>query len=674
MTEPIIHIDFETRSTQDLKEVGLWNYARHLDTDVWCCAIACGDADPVLWAPINGAGNIWYGPTFSQKIVYAHNAPFELAIWNNIMVPRYGWPELKVEQTFCTMAMAYAMGLPGALADAALATGIDMRKDAEGHALMLRMSRPRSVKGGKIVWWDEPEKLARLYEYCRQDVRVERDLHKRLMPLSDAERRVWLLDYKINQRGVAIDVETAKAAVDLAEKMKGKYDEQIAQATGGAATTCTALGPIKQWLAENGCPEAKDGLAKQDVIDFLDRPDLSPAARQVLTLRQEAGRASTAKFGKMLSTVGDDGRLHNLYQYHGAGTGRWAGRGVQVHNLVRDMPKAEAVENILALIRAGDDDTIDAIYGAPLAMAARCMRSFFVAPPGKVLVSGDFANVEGRGQAWFAGEHWKIAAFIAADNKTGPGLYELAYSRMFGVPVESVKNPSEERQIGKVAELAFGYQGGAGSFHTMGKNYNVKVTDAKANEFKDAWRQAHPEIVKTWYAIQDAAIRAVKNPGETFTCGFPGRQAKFKKAGSFLWCLLPSGRAICYPYPKILEGKFGPQLTYVTVPDPAKPGKIIYDPQNAGNWARIGTYGGSLFNNIVQGMARDLLAYVMIQLEAQGAAIVLHTHDEVAIEVAEEKAERARHAMRGLMCGAPAWAAGFPLFTEPQSMRRYGKG
>jgi DNA polymerase len=675
VTEPVAHGDFETRSAVDLREVGLHNYARHESTDAWCFSWAIGDMEPEVWVPGDKFPDVMRRHIESGRQFHAWNAPFELAIWSEVMRRRYNWPAIRPEQTHCVMARAYAMGLPGALEDAALALGLPLLKDTEGRALMLRMCRPRSKPNQPIAWWDDLDKQERLRTYCQQDVRVEREVGRRVLPLSDKERQVWLLDYQINQRGVMIDVPTAKAAITLADTMKVKYDEQMAEATNGAATSCTALAPIKEWLNQQGCHKALVGLAKADVTELLADDTLPAAARRVLTLRQEAGKASNAKFNVMVNQAGDDNRLRNLVQYHGAATGRWAGRAVQVHNLVRDMPKAHIIEHVLELVRGGQHEAIDMIYGPPLSMVSRCMRSFFTAAPGKMLLAADFSNVEGRGAAWFAGEHWKIEAFRAADAKTGPGIYELAYAKSFNVPVESVKNPSEERQVGKTMELAFGYQGGAGSFHVMGKTYGVKVTDEKADEFKNAWRSAHPRIVGTWYGIQRAAISAVKNPGEVYACGHPGRQAKFKVAGSFLWCLLPSGRAICYPYPKLLEGEYGPQLTYMTNPSPddRKKGKVIKDPQNSANWARVGTYGGSLFNNIIQGTCRDLLADCMLRLSALGANIVLHVHDEAVVEVDADKAEAARQKMQEIMRTPPEWAAGFPLWADCGAMKRYGK-
>lgn len=669
-----LHLDWETRSVLDLKEVGLYNYSRQAGTDIWCGAYAFGDEEPELWIPGEPCPPRIEKHVADGGFVLAWNAPFELALWNQIAAPRYGWPVLPAEQAVCVMAQGYAMGLPGSLEHAALAMGIELNKDTEGRALMLRMCRPRSTKGGKVTWWDEEEKLQRLYEYCKQDVRVERELHKRLMPLSQRERKVWLMDYTINQRGVMVDVPSAKAAIDLANSMKVRYDNELAQITNGAATSVTALAPLKEWLAEQGCHQALAGLAKADVSELLAAPSLGDAARAALTVRQEAGKASNAKFDVMVRQAGEDARLRNLVQYHGAATGRWAGRAVQVHNLPRQMPKPDVIERVLELVRAGEHDAVDMIFGPPLTVVSSCLRAFFVAAPGKRLVAGDFSNVEARGAAWMAGEQWKIDAFLAQDSKTGPDVYRLGASKLLGIPVEQVT--AEQRQShGKVPDLAFQYQGGVGSGRTMGKTYGVFASDGEWAERRDVWREAHPRIRHVWYQIQKAAIDAVQNPGAVYECGHVGRQAKFRKVESFLWCLLPSGRAICYPYPMILQGEFGPQLTYMTSPSPddRKKGRIIHDPQNTANWARVSTYGGSLFNNIVQGMCRDILAETMLKMEAAGLPVVLHVHDEAVAEVDEGLAEEKRLVMQAIMRTPPAWAKGFPVWADCSVMRRYGK-
>ncbi len=673
----VLHIDFETRSALDLREVGLHNYARHPTTDVWCLSWAIGDAEPSVlrredfeagvFGPLPGA--VKYGTT-----VVAHNAPFELAIWNNIMVPRYGWPELKPEQCDCTMAAAYAMGLPGGLEDAAMAMGLHTLKDKEGRALMLRMARPRKINpDGSLVWWDEPEKLERLYAYCQQDVRVERELHKRLMPLSEKERRVWLLDYKVNQTGIAVDRASVDGAITMAEKLKVEYDRQMAAATGNAVETCGALLAMKEWLTARGV--SADSLAKQAVTDLLDDPDLTPEVRQVLTLRQEAAKASTAKFSVMAQIAGEDNRIRNLFQYHGAATGRWAARKVQPHNLPRDVPPAETVDRILELVRAGDADTIDLIYNSPMTALSRCLRGFFVPAAGKVLVGGDYSAIEGRGTAWIAGEEWKLRAFRAADAGTGPGIYELTAGKILGIAPEKV-DKHQRQAYGKVPELALGYQGGVGAFQTMARTYGVDIPDDEADKIKVRWRAEHPKTKAVWYALQDAAINAVRDVGQTYAAGHPGRQVKFKKVGSFLWCLLPSGRALCYPYPKLMPGMYGEQLTYMCVPSPddKKKGKVIHDPHNASNWARVGTYGGSLLENVVQAVCRDLLAEAMLRLDDAGFNVVLHVHDEIVCEESGLPGlwDMNEEAMECVMNEVPTWAKDFPVSVKCEATMRYG--
>ncbi len=670
----VLHLDFETRGVLDLREVGLHRYARHPDTDVWCMAWAFDDGEVGLTKPeefpyVMRAGR---GSKFLAGTVVAHNAPFELEIWNQIMVPRYGWPVLRPEQTYCTMAQAYAMGLPGALEDAALALGLKFLKDTEGRALMLRMARPRRLEDGRPIWWDEPEKLARLYEYCRQDVRVERALGERLLPLSNYERRVWLMDYRINQRGILADLETASAAVSMSEKVKEAGDQEIARITNGEVQTHSALLAFKGWIADHGVPAA--GLAKQDIVELLDEPNLPADVRRALTIRQEIGKASVAKLKPMLNIAGDDNRVRQIIQYHGAATGRFAGRKLQPHNFPRDLPDAEEVEHMLELVRAGDPQVLALAYGPPISVISRCLRSFFLAPPGKRLIAGDFSAVEGRGTAWISGEEWKLQAYRAAD-AGGPGVYETNYARSFGVPVETVKNPSPERQIGKVQELLLCYGGGVGALRRGGGALVASKTDAELDEWKLKWRGIHRMVVQTWKQLETAAVSAVRQPGTIFAAGYGDRGVKFKVDGSFLWCLLPSERCICYPYPKLLAGKWGDQLTYMTMPsaEDTKKGKVIADPGNSPKWARVATYGGSLMENVVQALCRDLLVDVMLRLDDAGAAVVLHVHDEAVIEVDEVKAERARAAMAEIMCSPPAWAKDFPLTAKPAIMRRYGK-
>lgn len=681
MTTSVIHLDFETRSTVDLREVGLDNYARHSSTDVWCAAWALNDQVPVLWTPTSEVQWPKYAD-ISRTTFVCHNAAFELAIWNNIMVPRYGWPELKPEQVFCTMAQAYAMGLPGALDDAAAAVGLNTRKDQSGKRLMLQLCRPREIRpDGTVVWWDDDERLNRLYEYCKQDVLVERELHRRLVPLSAREREVWLLDHKINQCGVPIDAQAVRAAIGVVELEKVRLNNEIRNITGNAVGFTTEVARLTKWVRDRGVDIP--ALAKADVLDALGLDDLPDDVRRALEVRQQGGKTSTAKLTAMLESASSDGRVRGTLQYHGASTGRWAGRRLQTHNLMRPTMKQAQIEHALAVMtrhaatEAGA--ILDMFYGPPMEVVANCVRALICAPEGRELVARDFANIEGRVLAWLAGEDWKLRAFAQFDEGVGPDTYKLAYSKSFHVPVADVTK--EQRQIGKVEELALGYQGGVDAFQHMARVYGVKVTDARAEEIKIAWRGIHPAICRFWYAIEDAAVQAVRYTGRVFAAGHPSRPVKFKKAGSFLFCLLPSGRAICYPYPQIKEtetpwGELKDSLTYMTVVDQArrKSEKIVEDPNAAGSWQRVATYGGKLAENVTQAVARDLLAEALVRLDSAGMKIVMHVHDEIVGEVKASAPATVLKEMERIMSRPPGWAAGLPIAAEGWRGRRYRKG
>lgn len=367
---PVIHCDFETRSTVDLKKAGLDVYARHPSTDVWCMAWAVDEGPVHMWTPDPTGAH--YPRLLSEvmaepNVVFiAHNAQFELAIWNQIMVSRYGWPELKIEQTYCTMAMAYAMALPGSLEKAAAAVGIEAQKDMAGHRVMMQLSKPRrgpepscgachgtGVYGGVggpcdcTEFWNDPAKLETLYRYCKQDIEVERQLYKRLLPLSPAERALWILDQKINNRGVAIDVLSARKAIALVAAEKKRLDEEMRKVTGNAVATCTATGQLTQWLRWRGLEVPS--VAKADVLDLLAGP-LPDDCRAALLLRQEAAKSSTAKLDAMIEVAAVDGRARGLFQYHGAGTGRWAGRKVQTQNMQRPSLGQDQIDDVFEIL------------------------------------------------------------------------------------------------------------------------------------------------------------------------------------------------------------------------------------------------------------------------------------------------------------------------------------
>lgn len=345
-----LHLDFETRSTVDIKKAGADVYARHPSTDVWCIGWSVDDGPVKLWRD-EISDSKFIDEIARGATVIAHNAAFELAIWNHVMVPRYGWPPLKPEQCICTMAMAYAMALPGSLDGAAAAVGLDQQKDMKAWRVMLQLSQPRSEKDGNVVWYtpeSHPEKFETLYAYCKQDVEVERQLFKRLLQLSPAEQEMWLIDQRINQRGVQVDLKTVKAAKAIVEAEKARLDAKMRKLTNNAVATCSAAAQITGWLRFRGVETA--GVAKGDVVDLLADPTLPADCRAVLKLRQEAAKSSTAKLDAMLLGVCDDGRIRGMFQYHGAATGRWAGRRVQLQNLPRPVLAQDDIDGVFDIL------------------------------------------------------------------------------------------------------------------------------------------------------------------------------------------------------------------------------------------------------------------------------------------------------------------------------------
>lgn len=670
----VCHIDFESYSACELKDAGLDNYASHPTTGVHCMAFCFDDGPVGLIAAMTDALTDFprvFDHVRSGGTVVAHNAAFELAIWNKVCVPKYGWPLLSPKQMRCTMAQAYAMSLPGSLDKASAALGIPQRKDAVGARVMMQLAKPWRVSGDPskeltYEFFDPaswPDKFQRLYDYCKQDVEVERALDHRMMQLSQQEQALWVLDYHINQRGVRVDLPAIEKAIAMVEGEKARLDKEMLKATGGVVGKCTEVQLLVKWIKSQGV-EIK-GLAKADVLDALKVEDMPAAVRRALLLRQEAAKSSTAKLTAMQNRASRDGRVRGCFQYHGASTGRWAHRGIQPGNLPRprkltkdDDENVRLVYHINDLIAQGARDEIDILYGPVMDALADSVRGMITAAPGFELIAMDFSAIEARVLAWLAGQENVLEIF-----RTHGKIYEHAASGIYRKPIEEVTKA--ERQIGKVAVLALGYGGGVGAFQSMARVYGVKVEDALADEIKRAWRDSHAAIVRYWYDLESAAINAVEF-GAVCKAGAPGRQAAFKKDGSFLWCKLPSGRVLCYPYPVIkpIETPWGETkdaLHFMSVNGVTN------------KWEETKTYGGSLAENITQAVARDLLAEAMMRLDAAGFHVVMHVHDEVVIEVPASAGDDAVRKTETLMAEVPLWATGLPLAAEGWRAFRYRK-
>lgn len=356
--QEVLFIDFETRSACDLKKAGSHLYAAHPSTGVLCLGYAFGDHPALVYVP--GIADPPLDVVEHVKAglpVVGHNiGGFEIPVWNEVLHKRNGWPKLYASQCRDTMAQAYSCGLPGSLEGCAAALGIEKQKDMAGHRIMLQLSQPKDVdeKTGAITWREDPQKFQALLDYCLQDVEVEREVYKRLPRLSEKEQLLWELDHEINRRGVYIDVRSARKAQSLIEFEKDRLDKEIRQVTGNAVATCTAVGQLTDWLRFRGVET--EGVAKADVSALLSRQDLPKDCLAALQLRQEAAKSSTAKINAMLGSSGDDQRVRGTLQYHGATTGRWAGRKIQVQNFPRPSLAQKQIVDVIENIIGGIDD------------------------------------------------------------------------------------------------------------------------------------------------------------------------------------------------------------------------------------------------------------------------------------------------------------------------------
>lgn len=720
-----IHIDFETRSNIDLKLATAHAYALDDSTDAWCMAYAIDDEPIQLWTlgqpfPVDIIDRVaaWFKKSEDYCFV-AHNAHFELTIWNYTCVRKYGWPTLPAKRTFCTMAMAYAMSLPGSLENAANAVGMTERKDLEGRRLMLQMAAPRRANpDGTFLWWDDDTRKNRLYDYCKNDVIVERELEKRLQPLSDTERNVWLHDWEVNQRGVRIDLTNATKAIQTIRKEKERLDEVIFEATKGMVKGTSDLVNLNDFVRFSGVKI--DGFAKADVRKALTK-EMPPSVAAALKARQEGAKSSTAKLKAMVSGASPDGRIRGILQYHGAGTGRWAGRKIQPQN----MPRGELnlgdtdFEDIMRHIES--PDYLSAMYGPPLTVISDALRAFIIPGEDNDFVVADFSSIEARVLAWLAGQQSTLDIFIK-----GSDIYKHAAASIFAVPYEQVTKA--QRQVGKTAVLALGYQGGVGAFLTMARGYNVDMTTAyepllsrasinevtacngryksyvrkhaatakamKKEEWDELelrdvmaladedpgmpsyqviiasdltkmfWRKANPDTVQYWHDLEDAAKTAILEPGKIQEV----RNVRFVKSGSFLWCRLPNGRRLCYPYPKIKqitppwaeeETDTKPTICYMGVDS------------RTHAWQEQKAYGGLFAENITQAVARDFLVEGMGNAECAGYRVVFHVHDELVCEVPKDFGSV--HELETLITTPPRWGLDCPIAAEGWRGTRYRK-
>jgi DNA polymerase len=631
----MLWLDFETRSTCDLRAKGVYNYAQDASTDVLCMSYAFDDEDVVTWIP---------SEPFPERVrsytgqIRAHNAAFErLIFWYVLQI------DFKLEQFYCTATQARANCAPGSLEDVGRFAGASMKKDHRGAQLIRLMCVP--------PFKDSPELRQEMIKYCEQDVRAMRAISKGMRDLSDEELLDYHVNEQINDRGVLVDVPLCHAAVKYASDELIEIEEIVKEVTEGAITSVRSP-RMREWVWDRVDEEARKLMQKDDKVsidktvraNLLNCDGVPPDVQEVIQCADDLWASSVAKFSRLAALADiEDERVRGAFVFAGgSATGRASSYGAQVHNFTRKC--AEKPDDVRQAMVRGH--AIVPRYGKRVTDVLKGMlRPAIIPAAGKHLVVADWAAIEARVNPWLSGRGAdKLELF-----RSGEDVYKVNAAATFNIRVDDVTK--DQRQIGKVQELACGFAGGVGAFAAMGRAYGISLPEPVAKRMVDGWRRANPWSVPYWSALEDAYTRAMRNKGREFKAGL----ITYLYDGLHLWYALPSGRILCYPYAKLeSEG-----VSYA---------KAAWKPaQDAKEWPRARLWKGLACENVTQAVANDLLRHALRQLDD----VVLHVHDEIVLETANPNAAEE---LKRVMCTAPAWADGLPLNAEVETMTRYGKG
>jgi DNA polymerase len=647
--------DFEGRSAASLRLQGGWRWACHSTTEplVVCYAVDNGDVE--VWLPgqppptpfLEAAQNphVWRSIT--------HNAEFDHAVLAHVLVPKHGFAPIPIEAQHCSLTLALANGYPPELDLLAQALGLEYQKDRDGVRLMRQMSQPRKPRKGEdktiLHWVFDEEKLRRLIAYCSRDTLACRAVwrHPRLKPLNENERRIQILDAVINRRGVHGDRALATAARDMSVQERERINSALQQLTNGAIKTINQVALIRAEANAHG--HAMTTLNKRSVSAVL-AGEPSEHVRKLLELRRDGARASTQKYERVLGYMDDnDDRMRGTMRLHGSATGRWSGRGPQLQNLKKN--ESGIPLTAIEAVRGGDRERLRR-FGNPLTVFADIARAVVSAGASNILITGDLSAIEARIAPWIADERWKILLYTdydaTADKAREP--YRVLAAKMLHKDPASIT--LEERNKGKGAELACQFGGSVGAWRRIATEDNR--SDAEILTDIHAWRAAHPKTTAFWHALT-RAIRIAIRTGQPFAAG--KILAEFNDGN--LTLMLPSGRRITYPEARLVpNNKFEDGY-----PD------VMFKDNAHGKWSDYRGWYGTFMENVVQGIARDLLAAALERFEARGIPIVLHVHDEVVAEVPAGSITEAEFLT--ILLEAPAWATGLPLAGSVWSGTHY---
>ena len=664
----IVHLDFETFSSEPIQKVGAFKYVESPDFEIILCAYSA-DHGPVISLDLTTPeGNEAFNTTVKALLlaedttVVAYNAIFEaLCIMRHFKIQ--GTPEF-LGRFRCTMLHGQYCGLPAGLGAVGAAMGLpqDKQKDSVGKSLITyfcKPCKPTKTNGRRTrnLPHHDPEKWALFIDYNRQDVVAEMEIERRLsgFPVPEDVQRQWVLDQRINLRGVAVDLDLVDAALAMDAVNSDMLVREAQQISG--LENPNSVAQLRRWLEKELDEEVAD-LRKDTVSDLLGRDLPNEDATRILEIRRDLGKASNKKYVAMAAAAGADGRLRGMMQFYGANrTGREAGRIVQPQNLPHDTVDHEELAR--ELVKSRDRGAVQWAYGSVPHTLSALIRTALVAAPGCVFVDADFSAIEARVIAWLAGEKWVLDVF-----RTHGKIYEATASQMFGIPMDLIKKGNPEyayRAKGKVATLALGYQGGTNALINMGA-LRSGIPEEELPEIVERWRQSNPAIKNFWYKVEAAAQQAVCEGRRTVVPLTGGQVLVFAReidwanglnsnGLDFMTIQLPSGRKLYYANPHMGQNRFGnPSLCYWGQNGTSK------------KWAVTETYGGKLSENITQAVARDCLFYAMENLTAAGYRVVFDVHDEVVLEVPEDKADLAD--VVRIMSQSPPWAPDLPLNAD----------
>ncbi len=641
-----LSIDIETFSDIDLIKCGVYKYADSPAFEILLFAYSIDDGEINIIDLVNGEElpeEIAEAIKSDTVIKTAFNAQFErvcLSKHLGILLDPSSW--------YCTAVQAAELSLPSSLADVGAALGLERQKMTEGKELIKYFCvscKPTKSNGGRTrnMPGDAPEKWALFKEYCKRDVDVERQIAKKLemYPISESEHRLYVLDQRINDRGVLVDLSLAQQAIKINSIQTAVATEQAYTLTG--LENPNSVAQLKAWLTENGVEI--ESLSKKAVAALADETDGD--IQEMLHLRLLMSKTSVKKYEAVMRSVCKDNRVRGMMRFCGASrTGRWSGNILQPQNLPQNhLPDLTLARDI---VKDGDFEMLDMTFGNVPNVLSELIRTVLIPKSKYRFIVADFSAIEARVLSWLAGEQWRLDTF-----RNGGDIYCASASRMFRVPVEKHGVNGHLRQKGKISELACGYGGSVGALKNMGA-VEMGVPEDELQGLINDWRNANPHIVKLWTEVGNAAMKAIKEK-TIVTLG----KLVFMYERGILFIRLPSGRRLSYIKPRIGTNRFGgDSITYMGVGASKK-------------WERLETFGGKLVENIVQAIARDLLASAMINVANAGYNIVFHVHDEIIAEVPDGQGSVDEMCM--LMSINPDWADGIPLSADGYICEYYRK-